>query len=464
MSVRRKASRLSAGLLLVAACAIGPTAAFAEESGASESGGEDPAGSDASTDCALDPDDPEKVVPELALSADSVEIDDDVSLTVRCFPERGTAEVSVVEPDGHVDTLDEDEGRSVTSTSVEVWEYTPSQSGTHSFQISEGGWSNNVQFTVPESADEDDPQEGGSDDEDSKDEGSKGGDQKDDGKKGDGADEDAVGDGSDDGAGDDQGDPGADDSTGGDDSSGGQDKGPDGDSTSGGAAGSGSTDGSGSASGSDGDGADGSDGDGSSDSSGSSDNSGSSGTKEKGSSGSKGSSNGAAEDDSDKEPAPSAAGDPAQGSRPAPPQPPEQPGSATDDFPSASPDPTADQEQSAALAALMTSLFANGVSSGQVGTSPEDARTVIDPSADASQIEVPAGDEGGTSDGGGSDGSSAGGSEPGAGADEPRAGADDSDDDELAATGTNALATAALAGLAILGGAGRLWWQRGSDR
>ena len=112
----------------------------------------------------------------------------------------------------------------------------------------------------------------------------------------------------------------------------------------------------------------------------------------------------------------------------------------------------------------MTSLFANSVSSGQVGTSPEDARTVIDPSADASQIEVPAGGGVGASDGGGSDGSSAGGSEPGAGADEPRAGADDSDDDELAATGTNALATAALAGLAILGGAGLLWWQRRSDR
>ena len=53
----------------------------------------------------------------------------------------------------------------------------------------------------------------------------------------------------------------------------------------------------------------------------------------------------------------------------------------------------------AALAVLMTNLFAGGVSSGSVGTTPDQARTVIDPSADASEIEVPAGsDTGGSSE------------------------------------------------------------------
>lgn len=116
-------------------------------------------------------------------------------------------------------------------------------------------------------------------------------------------------------------------------------------------------------------------------------------------------------------------------------QPPAAPGSATNNFPAAAPEATADQKQSAALAVLMTQLFAGGVSSGSVGTTPDQARTVIDPSADASEIEVPAGsDTGGSSD----DGS----------------GSESSDGDALAATGSNMLVPAGIAATAILLGAG----------
>lgn len=119
----------------------------------------------------------------------------------------------------------------------------------------------------------------------------------------------------------------------------------------------------------------------------------------------------------------------------APAQPPAAPGSATNDFPAAQQEATADQKQSAALAVLMTKLFASGVSSGSVGTTPDQARTVIDPSADASEIEVPAGsDTGGSSD----DGS----------------GSESSDGDALAATGSNMLIPAGIAAAAILLGAG----------
>lgn len=131
----------------------------------------------------------------------------------------------------------------------------------------------------------------------------------------------------------------------------------------------------------------------------------------------------------------SAANDNAASRGDAPAQPPAAPGSATNDFPAAQQEATADQKQSAALAVLMTQLFAGGVSSGSVGTTPDQARTVIDPSADASEIEVPVGsDNGGSSD----DGS----------------GSETSDGDALAATGSNMLVPAGIAAAAILLGAG----------
>ena len=131
----------------------------------------------------------------------------------------------------------------------------------------------------------------------------------------------------------------------------------------------------------------------------------------------------------------SSANDNASSTGGAPAQPQAAPGSATNDFPAAQQAATADQKQSAALAVLMTKLFAGGVSSGSVGTTPDQARAVIDPSADASEIEVPAGsDNGGSSD----DGS----------------GSESSDGNALAATGSNILLPAGIAAAAILLGAG----------
>lgn len=140
-------------------------------------------------------------------------------------------------------------------------------------------------------------------------------------------------------------------------------------------------------------------------------------------------------DEQDGDTSASAANDGAASKGKAPAQPPAAPGSATNDFPAAQQEATADQKQSAALAVLMTQLFAGGVSTGSVGTTPDQARTVIDPSADASEIEVPAGsDTGGSSD----DGS----------------GSESSDGDALAATGSNMLVPAGIAAAAILLGAG----------
>ena len=140
-------------------------------------------------------------------------------------------------------------------------------------------------------------------------------------------------------------------------------------------------------------------------------------------------------DEKDGETSASAANDDAASKGKAPAQPPAAPGSATNDFPAAQQEATADQKQSAALAVLMTKLFAGGVSTGSVGTTPDQARTVIDPSSGASEIEVPAGsDTGGSSDSG--------------------SGSESSDGDALAATGSNMLLPAGIVVAAILLGVG----------
>lgn len=140
-------------------------------------------------------------------------------------------------------------------------------------------------------------------------------------------------------------------------------------------------------------------------------------------------------DEEDGDTSASAANDDAASRGDAPAQPPAAPGSATNDFPAAQQEATADQKQSAALAVLMTQLFAGGVSTGSVGTTPDQARTVIDPSAEASEIEVPAGSDNGSSSDDGS-------------------GSESSDGDALAATGSNMLVPAGIAAAAILLGAG----------
>ncbi|MDN5901490.1 MAG: LPXTG cell wall anchor domain-containing protein, partial [Brachybacterium sp.] len=116
---------------------------------------------------------------------------------------------------------------------------------------------------------------------------------------------------------------------------------------------------------------------------------------------------------------------------------PTDPGTATDDPPSSTPEYDADQKEAAALAVLMTSLFAHGVSDGEVGISPAEARAEAEASGAGS-----AADE--------ADGSSSADSDD----------ASDGGGDELAETGTEASTPAALAGLTLLGGAGLLWHQR----
>ena len=82
----------------------------------------------------------------------------------------------------------------------------------------------------------------------------------------------------------------------------------------------------------------------------------------------------------------------------------------------------------------MTSLFAHGVSEGEVGTSPADAEARADGDTDH-----------GTTDG----------EDPADGT-----GASDGGADELAETGVEVTGPAALAALMLTGGAGLLWHQR----
>ena len=471
MSVRRSSVRLSAGLLLVAACAMGPATAFAEEgSGPSDGGGEPP-----QSEC-------EDGAPATATAdTSSYEAIGTVMITGTCFGVREEVSVDVVQ-DGDVVESESETSAADGTVTVAV---APETAGQYTAVLKSETAEANVGFEAP--AQEEEPTEPPEDteptepgdgeesptpeepDEDDGDGNGSGGDGNGSGsdeEPGDGAGGDGAGG---DGAGGDGGDDG-DGNTGGSD-------GTDGDGGDGNTGGSDGTDGDGSA---DGNGSDGADGDGSAgegsagegedssaggnggsdgsdstgnDSAGDGAGSGSTGNDSAGDgSGSgrdgstdDGSSGSATEKPSDSDgPAPSAGGDPAQGSRPDSQQPPEQPGSATNDFPAATPGPTAEQQRSAALAVLMTSLFANGVSSGEVGTSPEDAHDVIDPSAEASET---AGDD---ASGEGARGDAA--DEAGADA----AGSGEADGDELAETGTNALMPAVVAGLAILGGAALL--------
>jgi LPXTG-motif cell wall-anchored protein len=401
MSVRRTVAQYSAGVLLLSAFAVGPSVAFGETAPA-PGGPSDGGGAESSQDQSGDFD------TRISLSADAVPAGKAVDLTVHCFPgpERGTAEVTVVGPNGFEEPL---VPQDAPPGGTGVWQFTVPDNATeddqYSFVVKIGKWNNNVTLSVSEGADEDG-------DDDQGDEGQGSGDQGE-GNQGDG---DQGGDGEDGG-----GDQGTDD----DGSENGADSGSD-DQTQ-------------------------DDGDGSGDGSQQGDaqeDDGANGTGSEAGSGAGSDSGDDTDADAERDPAPSAGGDRGAASRPAPQQPPAAPGSATNDFPAATPEATADQEQSAALAVLMTSLFAHGVSSGQVGTSPDEARTVIDPSAEASEIGTPAGDAADAL--GASDAGAAG--EDGTGS--------ASADDELAATGTNTLVPAAIAGLALLGGIGLLRLQR----
>ena len=464
MSVRRSSVRLSAGLLLVAACAMGPATAFAEEEPGQSDGGGDPP----QTEC-------EDGAPVTATADTSAyEAVGTVTITGTCFGVLSPVSVDVLQDGAVVENIP---GNSGSDGTVSV-EFTPEAGGRYTAVLKSETAEANVGFEVPAQEEEPteppkdpDPTEPGDDEESPPPEepgedddeqptppedpapGEDDGDGNGSGGDGDGSGSDeepgdgAGGDGGDDG----DGNTGGSDGTDGDGSADGNGSdGADGDGSAGeGSAGEGEDSSAGGNGGSDGSDSTGNDsaGDGAgsgstgNDSAGDGSGSGRDGSTDDGSSGS------ATEKPSDSDgPAPSAGGDPAQGSRPDPQQPPEQAGSATNDFPAATPGPTAEQQRSAALAVLMTSLFANGVSSGEVGTSPEDARDVIDPSAEASET---AGDDA-SGDGEGARGGAA--DEAGADA----AGSGEADGDELAETGTNALMPAVVAGLAILGGAALL--------
>ena len=462
MSVRRSSVRLSAGLLLVAACAMGPATAFADgEQGPSDGGGEPP-----QSEC-------EDGAPATATAdTSSYEAIGTVMITGTCFGARSEVTVDVLQDGAVVENVS---GTSGADGTVSV-EFAPEAGGQYTAVLKSETAEANVGFEAPaqeeeptEPPEDTEPTEPGDDEESPTPEEP----DEDDGEEqptppedpapseddGDGNGSDGDGDGS--GSDEEPGDGAGGDGAGGDGNTGGSDgtdgdgsadgngsDGADGDGSAGeGSAGEGEDSSAGGNGGSDGSDSTGNDsaGDGAgsgstgNDSAGDGSGSGRDGSTDDGSSGS------ATEKPSDSDgPAPSAGGDPAQGSRPDPQQPPEQPGSATNDFPAATPGPTAEQQRSAALAVLMTSLFANGVSSGEVGTSPEDARDVIDPSAEASET---AGDD---ASGEGARGDAA--DEAGADA----AGSGEADGDELAETGTNALMPAVVAGLAILGGAALL--------
>ena len=413
MSVRRTVAQSSAGLLLLAAFAAGPSAVYAEPGDPSDGGGgEQP------SNCEMDPD----YVPVLAISASEVAPGDTVTLTVTCLPERGPITAKVVPPGGAGDD-DPEGGGDATPGGEQTWTYTVPEDAEngdiYSFVLSmQDGWNDNRTFTVVV-----------------EDNGESGGDN---------------GSGGDEGGGDN----GSGESGGSDDSESGSGEGGDGgdDSAESGENGDGSED-TGQEQGGDDQNSDNDevvDGGSDTEDSGSDDDQ-KQDTEDKGRSDDTEDSEEEQEggdttasdsptkhvpgDEEDGDTSASAANGNAASRGSAPAQPPAAPGSATNDFPAAPQETTADHKQSAALAVLMTKLFASGVSSGSVGTTPDQARTVIDPSADASEIEVPAGsDTGGSSD----DGS----------------GSESSDGDALAATGSNMLVPAGIAATAILLGAG----------
>src|SRR5699024_7535259 len=116
---------------------------------------------------------------------------------------------------------------------------------------------------------------------------------------------------------------------------------------------------------------------------------------------------------------------------------PEDQDSPSDDSPSATPEHTREQEEAAALAVLMTSLFAHGVSDGEAGLSPAEVEAEL--SDGGASGENYSSDCSGASDG---------------------VGASHDGDEELAETGADVTVPVALAGLTLIGGAGLVWQQR----
>ncbi len=397
MSVRRTVAQSSAGLLLLAAFAAGPAVAFGDAPATPPGPGASDGG------CSRDASGEYQTT--LNVTPATVEQGKSVTLEVQCFrgPIQGAANVVVIAPDGSDTKLDSISAAPGGSGSVAFQVPEDAQpSENYAFKIEINGWEDNRSFTVIERPEDPDPGEprppaGGDDDQDAEEPGSD-----DDGQEQDGGDQNSDDNGVADGDSGNGGDSGTNESGNGSGSNTENEQNQD------------------------------SDNNGESDEADSTEGSGAQPDGDTNASGTPTNSLPGDEQDGDTN---ASSGENAAARKPAPQQPPAAPGSATNDFPAAQQEATADQKQSAALAVLMTKLFAGGVSSGSVGTTPDQARTVIDPSADASEIEVPAGsDNGGSSD----DGS----------------GSESSDGDALAATGSNMLVPAGIAAAAILLGAG----------
>lgn len=405
MSVRRTVAQSSAGLLLLAAFAAGPTAVYAEPSASDGNEGEQPT-------C-------ETGAPATA-SADTstYETTGTVTITGTCFPGHQLAYADILVEGEVVESLGPE---TVSGDGSVSFSFEPGSDGSYLAMLKSDTVQADVPFTVEGAASEpgEDGEEGegpppttdpdpGVGDEPG------GGDEGQGNEDPDSGDDGQEQDGDDSGSGEDDQEQGDDDQNSGDDGSADDEAGDGGDSSS-----------------DDEQNQDSGNGDESGDAEGSDEEEQQGGDTTASGSPTKPFPGGEQDGDTSA----SAANDNASSTGNGPAQPPAAPGSATNDFPAAQQEATADQKQSAALAVLMTKLFAGGVSSGSVGTTPDQARTVIDPSADASEIEVPAGsDTGGSSD----DGS----------------GSESSDGDALAATGSNMLVPAGIAAAAILLGAG----------
>lgn len=411
MSVRRTVAQSSAGLLLLAAFAAGPSAVYAAPD-ESDGGGDQPPPS------ACEDGTPASASADTSAYA----TDGTVTITGTCFPGRKNVSVDILDGDTVVTTLGP---KALSGNGTVSFSFEPSSDGSYVAMLKSDTVQADVPFTVKGAASE--PGEGGEEGEEpppATDPDPGDGDEPGGGDEGQGNEDPDSGDDGQEQDGDDSGSGEHDQEQGGDDQNSGDDEVVDGGSDTGGSAGTGDSDSEG----------------GQNQDPGNGDEPGNAEDSEEEQQGGDTAASGfptkpfpGNEESGDT--SASAANDNAASKGNAPAQPPAAPGSATNDFPAAQQEATADQRQSAALAVLMTKLFAGGVSSGSVGTTPEQARTVIDPSADASEIEVPAGsDTGGSSD----DGS----------------GSESSDGDALAATGSNMLVPAGIAAAAILLGAG----------
>lgn len=404
MSVRRTVAQSSAGLLLLAAFAAGPSAVYAEPSASDGNESEQPT-------C-------ETGAPATA-SADTstYETTGTVTITGTCFPGHQLAYADILVDGDVVESLGPE---TVSGDGSVSFSFEPGSDGSDLAMLKSDTVQADVPFTVEGAASEpvEDGEEGeepppATDPDPGVGDEPGGGDEGQGNEDPDSGDDGQEHDGDDSGSGEDAQEQGDDDQNSGDD---------------------------GSADDEAGDGGDSSSDDEQNQDSGNSDESGNAEDSDEGQQGGDNTASDSptkpsADSEEDGDTSASAANDNAASKGSASAQPPAAPGSATNNFPAAAPEATADQKQSAALAVLMTQLFAGGVSSGSVGTTPDQARTVIDPSADASEIEVPAGsDTGGSSD----DGS----------------GSESSDGDALAATGSNMLVPAGIAATAILLGAG----------